>query len=628
MKRMSLLHTIKKTSAVLVFIAFVSIVLAAGFGSADAKSYYHPMIEQTYRLNSDGSADVEEIRSFQFEGSFSWAFLLRETRGDYGTYRIEYRGVWDADTNEELRSEVSSSGGGETIKWYYSAVNATKRFLIRYRIEGAVQRYGDVAQFYWKAIEDEHAPIDLVAITVLPPEPSPELFKVFVHSAARPGEIDFSSDYHRAVVRQGGISKDRFVELRVLLDPLLFPDARIEAGQSYDSLLEDERAIVDASRRRAVQSNIALVGSIIILVLFIAAFVWVYIRYGREPKVKYESVYEREPPRDMPPAVVPAILTQGSVNQSEMSKAFAATIIECARLGYLEIHEGEEKGLIFKKREFIYKLTPKGEALLARRPVERGRNERALEKYEVDVLRAVIDGAGDGSQATGEEIEKWARKTKGGKTNFLRFIEPFGKELRTWFERNHFELDDPGSKRAQILFIISSVLLAAVFVLVFFLITRNWVNIVAGGLVLVSLPFAMSLARWTPEAALEEKRWEAYKRFISDFSAMKHAGPGLLQIWERHLVYATALGVADKLLANLDLVAKEFRAGVPAAVWYHSYAAAGGRGLGGAASLESLGASFANLANLSSALSSSTSTGGGFSGGGGGGGGGGASGAG
>lgn len=605
-----------------------AIILSGVCGSAGAKSYYHPLIEQTYRFNPDGSADVEEIRSFHFDGSFSWAFLLRETRGDYGSYRVEFQGVWDADTNEELRSETSSLERGEMVKWYYSAQNTTKRFVLRYRIEGAVQRYDDAAQFYWKAIEDEHAPISRIAITVIPPEPSAGLFKVFVHSAARPGEIEFSPDLSGALVQQTGIPKDAFVELRVLLDPDIFPDARVDHGGSYESLLEDERRIADAPRRRARLNIIAIVVSAMILVLFVAVFIWIYIRYGREPGVRYENVYEREPPRDIPPAVVPAILTQGSVNNAEITKSFAASIIECARLGYLEIHEGEEKGLIFKTREFIYKVTPKGRALLDHQIVERERGERELEQYEVDVLRAVIEDAGDGSQATGQEIEKWGKKTKGGKTKFLMFIEPFGKDLRSWFERKHFKLDDPRSKKAQILFIVSAVLLAAAFFLTFFLVTRNVANLVAGFLVLVSLPFAMSLARWTPEAALEEKRWKAYKKFISDFSAMKDAGPGLLEIWEQHLVYATALGVADKLLSNLDLVAKEFNAGVPAALWYHAYGAGSGRGPGGTASLQSMGASFANLANLSSALSTTTSSGGGFSGGGGGGGGGGASGAG
>ena len=217
------------------------------------------MIEQTYRFNPDGSAEVEEIRSFRFDGSFSWSFLLRETRGDYGRYRVEYEGVWDADTNEELRSEVSSSERGEMIKWYYSAQNTTKRFLIRYRIEGAVQRVRPKAMtaavIYWKAIEDTHAPISRIAITVIPPEPSSGLFKVFVHSAARPGEIEFSPDYQQALVKQDGISQDTFVELRVLLDPKIFPDARIDSGQSYESLLEDERGIANAPKRRAMPSN-------------------------------------------------------------------------------------------------------------------------------------------------------------------------------------------------------------------------------------------------------------------------------------------------------------------------------------------------------------------------------------
>jgi uncharacterized membrane protein len=623
---MSLLQAIGK-AAVIVSCVFL-VILAADFDQAYAKSYYHPIIEQTYRLHPDGSAEVEEIRSFAFDGSFSWAFLLRETWGDYGRYRVAYDGVWDADTGEEMRAETSSSAEGETIRWFYSAANTTKRFLIKYRISDAVQRYGDAAQFYWKAIEDTHEPVSRIEITVIPPEPSPELFKVFVHSTARPGDIEFSPEYDRAHVSQRGISRNSFVELRVLLDPDIFPLAGVDPSQSYESLLDDERAIADAPRRRALQNMVAIVVSAIILALFIIAFIWVYIKYGREPRIEYDHTYEREPPRDMPPSVVPAILTQGSVSRTEMPKAFAAAIIECARLGYLEIHEGEEKGLIFKTREFIYKLTSKGKALLAGQTVERERNERELEDYEIDVLRTVIVEAGDGTQATGEDIEDWGKDTKGGKTNFLRFIEPFGKKLRSWFEAKHFELDDPRSKKAQIWFIVSAVLLAIAFFLVFFFIIRNVAIIVTAFLVLASLPFAISLARWTPEAALEEKRWKAYKRFISDFSAMKDAGPGLLEIWEQHLVFATALGVADKLISNLDLVAKEYKAGVPAAVWFHPYGAVSGRGMGGAASLESLGASFSNLANLSSALSTTTSTGGGFSGGGGGGGGGGASGAG
>ncbi|UCF04970.1 MAG: DUF2207 domain-containing protein [bacterium] len=616
--------------AVLVSISLASVFLITGFRTARGKSYSHPSIEQTYRFNSDGSAEVEEIRTFKFNGSFSWANLRRYTTGQYGRYSVEYHGVWDVDTNRKLPFETQSYRHAEEIKWYYQAENTTKRFLIRYRIGSAVQRYADAAQFYWKAIEDTHARIDQIAITVIPPVSSPELFKIFVHSRARPGEIDFASDFSTATVLQNKIPKDSFVELRVLLDPELFQQAAINQSQTYENLLADERRTASAARRAAIRNIAIITGAAVILAALIVAYIWAYLRYGREPRVAYNSSYEREPPRDLPPAVVPAILTQGNINLSQISNAFAAAIMECARLGYLEIHEQEEKGLIFKSTDFTYKITPKGKALLSKQPVERGRNERPLEDFEVRVLKTVIIKAGDGSMATGEDIKEWGKEMKGRKSNFLMFIKPFGTKMRKWFESKYFKLDDPRSEKAKLWFVGGSAVVFTAFLLVFAFGYRHPAFLILGFVVLASFPLSASLSRWTPEAALEEKRWKAYKKFISDFSAMNDAGPELLPLWEKHLVYATALGVADKLLSNLEMVAKEYKRTVPVAAWYvprAGSAMAVGPG-GGYASMESLSSSFSNLANLSSALSTSTSSGGGFSGGGGGGGGGGSSGAG
>ena len=623
-------HKGKSTLIAIIPLMLISIILVSGFSAAGAKSYSHPLVEQTYRFNPDGSADVEEIRTYRFDGSFSWAFLRRDTKGQYGSYRVEYDGVWDADTNEKLPSEVTSFRHAEEIKWYYRAENETKRFLIRYRIGGAVQRYADAAQFYWKAIEDSHAKIDRIAITVIPPASSPELFKVFVHGRARPGEIDFADDFSAATVHQSRIAKDSYAELRVLLDPAIFSQVRTIYGESYESLLEDERATTAAYRRSAIRNIVIILISAVILALLIALYIWVYIKYGREPRVAYDSTYEREPPRDIPPAVVPTILTQSSISLSKISNAFAAAIMECARLGYLEIHEEEEKGLIFKSTDFTYKITPKGRALLSNQPVELGRNERPLEDFEKRVLKKVIVDAGDGSKATGEDIKDWGKEMKGSKSNFLLFIKPFGEKMREWFEAKYFKLDDPRSEKAKLWYLAASLTVFVVCILLFFLKTRHPAIMILGIGSLAALPLSVSLSRWTPEATLEEKRWKAYKKFMSDFSAMKEAGPDLLPLWEKHLVYATALGIAAKLLSNLEMVAKEYRQTVPVAAWYFPRAASGmvaGPG-GGYASLESLSVSFSNLANLSSALTTTTSTGGGFSGGGGGGGGGGASGAG
>ncbi|HSG27381.1 MAG TPA: hypothetical protein VLA34_02785, partial [Candidatus Krumholzibacterium sp.] len=206
------------------------------------------------------------------------------------------------------------------------------------------------------------------------------------------------------------------------------------------------------------------------------------------------------------------------------------------------------------------------------------------------------------------------------------------KELRKDFEREHFRLDDPVSEKARKGFIFFSIATGILFSAVTFMITQHPVYFIFGALIMITGPvLSIPLARRSREAAMNHQKWSAFRKFIIDFSAMKDAGPLLLPLWERYLVFAVAMGVAEKFLSNLRLVAAESGRTVPAAAWFIPLSAGHGMTAGsmdGLASIESLSASIGNLDSFSTALSSSSSGGGGFSGGGGGGGGGGGCGAG
>ncbi|MDQ7827770.1 MAG: DUF2207 domain-containing protein [Armatimonadota bacterium] len=624
------------------------LALAPSVG-AQAKSYDHPEIRQVFTLLPTGDALVEDVRAFRFRGSFTWAELRLRTTGQYGTYDIEYLSVTDGDTGQPLPMERSRAGPERVLRWSYQARDTTRRFRLRYRIRGAVQRYPDVAQFYWKAIEDDHAPIGRVHITVIPPRPSPARFKVFVHSRAAPGTLEIAPDGSRAVVTQEAIPATSFVEVRVLLDPALFAQAPLRRGETYETLLADERR----QARREVLVRRVVVGGLVLSALLmlglVAAYLWTYLRYGREPRVPYDADYEREPPRDLPPAVVPAILPQRGVDRRLLPHAFAATLLEAARLGYLEIDERQDEGFLgtglFRDTDLTYRLTPRGQALLDDRPAgpgerrgdtpERGGarahdgrrsrdRERELEPFEVEVLRVVFQRAGTGQTATDEQIEAWGRRMSGPRSNFLHFVERWGPGLRRWFEQRFFRLDDRTSERARLAILVATVVVTVVAVPVGFGLSAVFalpVGIVVGVLA------AVTLSRRTPEAALEVRRWGAFRRFLTDFSMLKEASAQVLPLWERYLVYAAALGVAEEFLRSLTLVARETGQAVGGPRWYH---AGGGPGRGGVradglASLTRLARSFQNFQSLSRALSSSTRSGGGFSSGGGGGGGGGSS---
>lgn len=599
--------------------------------TAVAKEYDHPLIAQVYRLQSNGDAEVEELRVFRFSGSFSWANLKRSTQGQYGRYGIEYLGVWDADTKQPLSFSQTSEGEYAVLRWEYRAKDTTRRFLLRYRIRNAVQRYSDVAQFYWKAIEDEHAPLDEVRILIVPPAPSPKLFKVFVHSRAAPGKLDIHPEFTRAEIRQTNIPADSFVEVRAMLDPAIFAGAPLQTGHRYEAFLEEERRFAEKELREArrrerinrlvnrlIQAEIPIV---LLLGFGLVGYMFVtYNRYGREPELP-EIEYEREPPRDLPPAVVPAILTQSDAQPSEVVKGFSATVLEAARLGYLRIEEFENKGLLglLSKTERRYVLTPEGRSLLMGETAQpAGRKRRVLEPFEREALRVLFFRAGDGEMVTESELRKWAEKSSGSKTEMYRFVEEWGKDLRRWFERQYFRLDDAESERAKKRFWKSLAIVGGVGTVL--TIPLGLFTLLPLALVL-GVMSAVSLSRRSPEAAREYQRWDAFKRFMTDFSAMREAGPELLPLWERYLVYAVSLGVAQKLIHNLALLAREYDYHWTYPSWYQSASAEAIT----ADSLSGMTNFVENLQNLTSALSSSTSSGGGFSGGGGGGGGGGSS---
>ena len=137
--------------------------------------------------------------------------------------------------------------------------------------------------------------------------------------------------------------------------------------------------------------------------------------------------------------------------------------------------------------------------------------------------------------------------------------------------------------------------------------------------------FTVPIMRRTYEATLEIKKWKAFRRFITDFSAMKDAPSTLIHIWDEYLIYAVVLGVAKKLLKNLKRLAVERNMTFYSIGWYQG---SSGSMKIGSMSPEAFSSMITNLSSIVNALNSSSSVGGGFSGGGGVGGGGGSSGAG
>ena len=66
---------------------------------------------------------------------------------------------------------------------------------------------------------------------------------------------------------------------------------------------------------------------------------------------------------------------------------------------------------------------------------------------------------------------------------------------------------------------------------------------------------------------LEAERWEAFRRYLTDFPRLQEAPPATLALWERYLVYGIAFGIAERVLQAAHLAMPEALAQASAIYW-------------------------------------------------------------
>ena len=127
-------------------------VLFAGLAgplAAETKNYYFPEVRIRIDVREDGSFAVDEFRTYEFRGRFSWTKLWIPLRVDREGYlydaSIEEFKVFD-EQGTPLRLETGIEKGAFQAKWYYSARNERRTFHIRYIVKGGVISYPELTR--------------------------------------------------------------------------------------------------------------------------------------------------------------------------------------------------------------------------------------------------------------------------------------------------------------------------------------------------------------------------------------------------------------------------------------------------------------------------------------------------
>ncbi|MBN1273331.1 MAG: DUF2207 domain-containing protein, partial [Candidatus Aminicenantes bacterium] len=343
--------------------AFIVLMGWTTTGAAgQSKDYHFPRVRIDIAVQRDGSFFVDEFRTFDFKGSFTWAKIwipLKVRRKGYD-YNVDIRDFKVLGEGERpLRIESTRTGGRFEAKWYYSAQNEVKTFHIHYKVIGGIISYPEVSEFYWQVIGDEwEKPTRDVTVNVyLPQSVSKEDILVYGHGPLSGYSEIVDGKTARFFV--SNLHSGQYVEVRVAW-PAGIVEGIPSQRHTYETIKKEEAQFVQETIERAQSARAEqeknrkrflkmvffwLLSLVLIPLVWLFFYIRAWKKVGKDYRFSDIPEYIRELPGDLPPALVEVLLREG---RDVTPRSFTATLFDLARRGYLEM----EDRLVEKKKLF------------------------------------------------------------------------------------------------------------------------------------------------------------------------------------------------------------------------------------------------------------------------------------
>ena len=615
---------------VLLIILFFAILILFGdtawFRRATGEKFFEELeVRVEAQLLPDGSMAVKETHTLQFNGEFS-RYRRQIPHKGFGNMQV-IRVSESAQEYQRLQTVSGRPAGKYTfgrgreagsdvfnIEMYFQAKDEKRSFILEYLVLDVVRVHADVAELYWQFLgKNRSVATDFMTVTLqIPAGAAPDQVRVWGHGPVRGDVKKLSATQLRWETTD--LPKDRFLEGRVVFPPSLTPQAKVLTRKTaLQAILAEEQRWAEQREAEQREARYIMLGSIVFAILGCAVAWFLFNRYGRKFKGLVEVEYYRELPGNYSPAETGYLCEIGKLKP----QAISATFMDLARRGYIRMEPS---------------TTPETKDILVRQLKPFGEELRVHERMLLDFF---FNQVGSLQSAVWFGTLKQFRKSN--PREMKDFVEQFRTVVTLSVEAKGFlEKNRKGVKLAGWGFIITAVSAALAYSI------REFAPMIASSVVAGAfLAVTIKSRNFTREGQEQYDLWQAFRRFLTDFSNMDRAELPQLILWEHYLVYAVVLGVATEVIKQLPFVYPQVNDpnsdfGYYWGGMYHTrYDAAGGTessfaGLAGVTdmmnSLNDSWSSVVTAAGSSSGGSSSGSgDGGGFSGGGGDGGGGGSS---
>lgn len=617
------------------FIIIIALVL---LGETKSQASLHlKNLDFQVQINDDGSMNVVE----------TWDIKVSDTNTLYKTFikdDTKYSSIMDVSVKDITKGENNifnsaskweyhlpkgyffagtNNKGENEIAWGVSIESTTrKQYLISYRVNDVITKYNDCAELYWQFVGNEfEISANKITGTIKLPANVQHLedLKVWGHTKYLNGEVKVvSSD--TVEFNLNNYKSKNYVEVRLTMPTYLFEKVsseNISQEEKIDDIIKEETEWANEANARRDRRNKNFKLLILATILVNTSIGIMFSKKIKKNKQFLEKnpnilpeqqleYYRELPDREETPLEAVFILKTG-YKQSCLPNVFSATILNFALKGYVRIEQEGKTIKILLNKIKTDELT-------------------GDEKKVLEILRA----ASNNNELTMAELEKYIKNYPSKLMNLNSTFEKVSKTQASEkgkFDTNRFNKQIVyAEKNVGYIFILIIIIIASIFTIGYayknvqgMLITCTIISLAFFIVVtiinlILNIKITTSFNGFTQKGINEQEQWKAFKKYMEDFSYLNEKEVPELVLWEKYLVYATAFGIANKVLKQLKVKYPELnnQDTISNMVLFNAMYNANGLN---ANFINSISTSTSRM--YSSTYSSGTGGGGGFSGGGG-----------
>ncbi len=565
-------------------VTVVAGVFALAPATALAKSYEISKVDIDATVSADGELSVTETRTFDFDGHFNgvyWDIPCGYNSSNGKTVEITVGDVYadgsstpltQSDSESNNTYSVTQNGSTVRLKIYSSHDDEKGTFTINYKATGIVTRWSDTSELYWKFVSDGwDVESQNVTCTLTLPVAAGESVNAGDNVRAwGHGPLDGSvafADSGKIVFTAPGVGTEEFAEMRVTFPTTWLAGLEETSGSKLDSILAEEQAWADEANAKRNAARLAvgavIAGGIGMSILTVVVTITTKRRYNAEHEPVFKDKYFRDVPTSDHPAVLGALYNGGEAE----AKEFTATLMHLSDAGVISLKKAtiRSKGAFGKTKEKQDFELIKVSSLEKSRAVQAMPKEQRTVDAKVNTLLFTYASKrkdGDGHPVVAfSRLEQYAKKNPDNYNDaYKRWEDAVESACLTRF----YGTDKSTGKGKLIAVGSLDVFLAiAVFALMacFGMIEASLATIlvpvamIAVGVVSIVVGTTLKDINKTGVETIAQLK--ALRAWLLDFTHLNEAVPTDVVLWNRLLVMAVVLDVADEVVKQLKAVAPE-----------------------------------------------------------------------